>query len=59
MLAARPQKSKPAHNRLGTFAQELAAVRLSVYLARRRGTTAADQWADARRLAVPKRRGAK
>ena len=36
----------------GTLAEQLAAVKLSLHLAQRRGTRAADQWEDARRLAI-------
>lgn len=44
---------RPAPNDPGTLGQQLAAVFLSIYLGRRRGTSAAREWQDARRLVMP------
>ncbi|PHQ32451.1 hypothetical protein CEE69_25315 [Rhodopirellula bahusiensis] len=43
----------PSPNQPGTLAQQLAAVSVAIYLAERRGTTAADEWKDARQLVIP------
>jgi len=43
----------PAPNEPGTLEQQVAAVRVSLYLADRRGTTAEQQWTDAPRLGIP------
>ncbi|MEO9934323.1 hypothetical protein [Rhodopirellula bahusiensis] len=43
----------PSPNQPGTLGQQLAAVSVSLYLAERRGQTAAEVWDDARRLVIP------
>ncbi|WP_417736296.1 hypothetical protein [Rosistilla oblonga] len=48
--------NRAPHNRIGTLAQQMAAIGLSIYLGDRRGTTAAEEWDDAHRLIVPHRR---
>ena len=48
-----PAIARPTPDQPGTLAEQLAAVDLSLYLGARRGTTAADEWADARRLVMP------
>jgi len=52
--ASRKDK-RPSHNCIGSLGEQLAAVRLSLYLGWRRGTSAADQWDDATRLAIPRK----
>lgn len=44
---------RPAPNEPGTLRQQLSAVEVAIYLGRRRGTSAAEQWQDARRLVMP------
>jgi len=53
--SASDKNKRPSHNCIGTLGEQLAAVRLSLYLGWRRGTSAADQWDDARRLAIPRK----
>jgi len=43
----------PAPNEPGTLEQQVATVRVSLYLGDRRGTSAEQQWTDARRLVIP------
>ena len=43
----------PSPNEPGTFAEQFAAIGLSLYLGRRRRTSARDEWDDARRLVMP------
>lgn len=42
-----PPPPNPARGEVGTLAQQLAAVSVSLYLAETRFTSAADQWSDA------------
>lgn len=46
---AKPHHSQPAL----TLEQQLAAVAMSLFLGRRRGTSAKTEWQDARRLVIP------
>ena len=48
-----PPPPTPAPNEPGTFGQQLAAICLSLYLARKRNSTANKEWEDARCLAIP------
>ncbi len=43
------------HNNIGSMAQQLATIAASIYLGERRGTSAAAEWEDAQRLAMPRR----
>ncbi|PHQ34596.1 hypothetical protein CEE69_14375 [Rhodopirellula bahusiensis] len=46
-------RATPSPNQPGTLGQQLAAISVSLYLAERRGLTAAEVWDDARRLVIP------
>ena len=43
----------PSPGEPGSLAEQIAAVGLSLYLGRRRRTSAAAEWQDARRLVMP------
>lgn len=43
----------PSPGEPGTFGEQFAAIGLSLYLGRRRRTSAAAEWQDARRLVMP------
>lgn len=46
-------KPRPSADQPGSLAQQLAAINVALYLGSRRNTSAAEQWADARRLVIP------
>ena len=56
-LLGRPVR--PAPGEPGTYGEQFAAAWLSVYLGRRRRTSAAAEWGDARRLVIPHAREGK
>jgi hypothetical protein len=46
-------KPKPTPDQPGTWAQQLAAIEVAIYLGDRRKTDARREWSDARKLVLP------
>ncbi|WP_146438815.1 hypothetical protein [Crateriforma conspicua] len=52
-LYLHPIEPKPAPGEPGRFCDQLAAVTVAIYLGKKRGTSAKDEWRDARNLTIP------